>query len=104
MQAGGRRFDPAWLHQKRPFADLSLVQIVAETVLRSGNGTFQGVLESDSSLKIRIVSQALNESLRFIQNDVLFVLAPYDAESLFDTDNLGLYGQVNKRIWWMPRR
>jgi hypothetical protein len=22
----------------------------------------------------------------------------------YDSDSLGLYGQANKRIWWMPRR
>ena len=89
MQAGGRRFDSGQLHQfprgTISERDLSLM------LLRERSLT----IWNDPSIEILFLDLNIFVALYFFY----CVLS-----SSIDPDFLGLYGQANKRIRWMPRR
>ena len=135
MHAGGREFDPPWLHQRggpiglaaEPSAQglkASLERFASGGVIGTGR---TGIFTRDHRVEMRepetaffgslliLAGTANNQCLnKFFNNQVRSRKAPsrmrvrLDAlrASAYDTETefLGLYGQVMKRIRWMPRR
>jgi hypothetical protein len=102
LQAGGRRFDPAWLHHQSARAE---PRVFMCNVYSRGSVRRRQNLPSARSLTIRKV--LTSSDWRFVIPTTKRVIqvshSQYDQRHV-NPVCLGLYGQANKRTWWMPRR
>ncbi len=109
MQAGGRRFDPDWLHHpdlagKDVNPQMYRVRYICgltSRVLKNIRNELFNNLEVVLTHQIQRNldgSDLLEPHIEFM-NHVAF-----ENQQNVTSGSLGLYDQVNKRMWWMPRR
>ena len=118
LQAGGRRFDPVWLHQffrrsmttaylrcavvmnrPRQWPACSLTIWIGFDVCSLGSsssGEFQET-EYNCIRELKLIWLSI-EATSWLHRPVT------SQDVTCRSGCLGLYGQVNMRTWWMPRR
>ena len=119
LQAGGRRFDPDWLHQ--PWAlfararDVSSVREATHTssavylwlyVARVFTTPVTVFFKNSEVVLTHQIQRNLdwNHVLKKMWNQSSLNHVAFENQQRITPGSLGLYGQVNKRMWWMPRR
>jgi hypothetical protein len=102
LQAGGRRFDPGWLHQLSQPGISCDQRCVLEVLIADCSKRHSGGV---CSLTIwTLVFLTPNFQAFFFACFIWSVAFVCEKQQTYNSDSLGLYGQANKRIWWMPRR
>ena len=111
MQAGGRRFDPAWLHQRpqplRKKPEASVLMGVHFWFLARTHASWDACACSLTIWEVvsrRLVQVTLRLELESHVYGHGWVCCIRGDQRHMTPDWLGLYGQANKRIRWMPRR
>ena len=109
MQAGGRRFDPDWLHQPW-FLRMRVKRHMRRVRCMCGFASLAEMLErlffknSEVVLTHQIQRNLDGFKRKFEYERVQMNHVAFENQQRIAPGSLGLYGQVNKRMWWMPRR
>ena len=106
LQAGGRRFDPDWLHQVPLHSPRDTTpaprrksRCTRGLMYRSNAATLFKNLNLGMTPRNELISTCDSKACRIRKRyqliDFIWSMTP---------ERLGLYGQANKRTWWMPWR
>jgi hypothetical protein len=101
LQAGGRRFDPGWLHQP-VFARRAATHAprAMHVWLHASSSRARPFFKNSEVVLTHLIQAMLMVS--YYQPS--FESCRIRESAPLTPGSLGLYGQANKRMWWMPRR